>query len=62
MHHKRKRSKNGRAGCLMCKPHKMNGYKHKTKAHKGLGKVGFSKLKKLFLSVIDLNETNRRED
>jgi len=46
----------------MCKPHKMNGYKHKTKAHKGLGKVGFSKLKKLFLSVIDLNETNRRED
>jgi len=22
MHHKRKRPKSGRAGCLMCKPHK----------------------------------------
>jgi hypothetical protein len=25
MHHKRKRPKNRRAGCLMCKPHKVNG-------------------------------------
>jgi hypothetical protein len=25
MNHKRKRSKNARRGCLMCKPHKMNG-------------------------------------
>ena len=25
MHHKRKRPKNARAGCLMCKPHKGNG-------------------------------------
>lgn len=25
MHHKRKRPKNRRAGCLMCKPHKANG-------------------------------------
>ena len=25
-HHKRRRPKNRRAGCLMCKPHKMNGY------------------------------------
>jgi hypothetical protein len=25
MNHKRKRSKNRRAGCLVCKPHKMNG-------------------------------------
>ena len=24
-HHKRHRPKNRRAGCLMCKPHKMNG-------------------------------------
>ena len=24
-HHKRKRPKNRRAGCLYCKPHKMNG-------------------------------------
>lgn len=25
MHHKRRRPKNRRAGCLSCKPHKMNG-------------------------------------
>ncbi len=25
MHHKRKKSKNQRAGCLMCKPWKVNG-------------------------------------
>ena len=25
MHHKRRRPKNRRAGCLLCKPHKMNG-------------------------------------
>ena len=24
-HHKRRRPKNTRAGCLLCKPHKMNG-------------------------------------
>jgi hypothetical protein len=27
MNHKRGRPKNRRAGCLMCKPHKMNGLK-----------------------------------
>ena len=26
MHHKRGKAKNRRAGCLLCKPHKMNGY------------------------------------
>ena len=26
-HHKRRRPKNVRAGCLLCKPHKMNGWK-----------------------------------
>ena len=25
MNHKRKRAKNARAGCLLCKPHKANG-------------------------------------
>lgn len=30
-HHKRKKHKNARAGCLMCKPHKMNGYPKKFK-------------------------------
>lgn len=28
-HHKRKKPKNARAGCLMCKPWKMNGAKKK---------------------------------
>jgi hypothetical protein len=28
MHHKRGRPKNRRAGCLLCKPHKMNGWGH----------------------------------
>lgn len=29
MNHKRKRPKNARAGCLMCKPHKANGAKNR---------------------------------
>ena len=29
MHHKRKRAKNQRAGCLMCKPWKVNGAKRR---------------------------------
>jgi len=28
MKHKRKRPKDRRAGCLLCKPHKSNGFKH----------------------------------
>jgi hypothetical protein len=28
-HHKRGRAKNQRAGCLLCKPHKMNGVKRR---------------------------------
>jgi hypothetical protein len=30
MHHKRKRPKNRRAGCLMCKPQKANGADRRT--------------------------------
>lgn len=32
MNHKRRRPKNRRAGCLYCKPHKMNGAKNKDRA------------------------------
>ena len=32
MHHKRRRPKNRRAGCLFCKPHKGNGSKHVERA------------------------------
>jgi hypothetical protein len=40
MHHKRKRSKNARAGCLLCKPNKMNGWvKHRELGHCGFGKL-----------------------
>lgn len=28
MHHKRKKPKSSRSGCLMCKPHKANGCGH----------------------------------
>jgi hypothetical protein len=42
MNFKRKRAKNQRAGCLRCKPHKMNGAKgemRKTKIRGVKGKV-----------------------
>lgn len=39
MNHKRKRPKNRRAGCLMCKPNKMNGWNKKNYAHTGFGKL-----------------------
>lgn len=32
MNHKRKRPKNRRAGCLLCKPHKANGSKGRTES------------------------------
>lgn len=56
MNHKRGRAKNQRAGCLMCKPHKMNGYGHTSRPHKGLNKTGFSKLRDAFLSLVDLKD------
>ena len=39
MNHKRKNTKNQRAGCLMCKPNKMNGWPEKELGHKGFGKL-----------------------
>jgi len=40
-HHKRKKAKNQRAGCLMCKPNKMNGWsKDKPEVlHRGFGAI-----------------------
>ena len=47
MNHKRKRPQNRRAGCLMCKPHKMNGVV-KTYHVRGLKAVtGRNQLKQL---------------
>ena len=51
MNFKRKRPKNARAGCLMCKPNKMNGV-NKDK----LGHTGWSKLKNTILAKLDLKE------
>lgn len=40
MNHKRGKPKNSRAGCLMCKPNKMNGWtKHTRLGHTGFGKI-----------------------
>jgi hypothetical protein len=33
MHHKKKKPKNQRAGCLMCKPHKINGVDKRSKSN-----------------------------
>jgi hypothetical protein len=41
MNHKKKKPKNARAGCLMCKPNKMNGWNKEDK----LGHVGFGKIR-----------------
>lgn len=39
MHHKRKRAPNRRAGCGMCKPHKMSGFSETKVSKKGFGNV-----------------------
>jgi hypothetical protein len=39
MNHKRKKPKNSRAGCLMCKPNKMNGVNKDILGHTGFGKL-----------------------
>ena len=49
MNHKRKRSKQSRAGCLMCKPNKLGkGMENK------LGHCGFGKLRKEMAANHDL--------
>ena len=50
MNHKRKKPKNGRAGCLMCKPNKMNGWSKRT----DLGHTGFGKIKQWIHSNADI--------
>lgn len=49
MHHKRGKPKNARAGCLMCKPNKQNGWAK----HVKLGHTGFGNIRKQILSDID---------
>lgn len=39
MHHKKRKAKNARAGCLMCKPNKVNGANKQRLGHAGFGKL-----------------------
>lgn len=39
MHHKRKRPKPSRAGCLLCKPNKLGKGMEKKLGHRGFGKL-----------------------
>ena len=39
MNFKRRRPKNCRSGCLMCKPNKANGAKKDDLGHRGFGKL-----------------------
>lgn len=39
MHHKRGKPKKARAGCLMCKPNKANGWPKLKLGHSGFGKL-----------------------
>ncbi len=39
MHHKRRRPKSRRAGCLLCKPNKMSGWPKRKLGHSGFGKL-----------------------
>ena len=48
MNHKRGKRKNARAGCLLCKPNKMNGWNKDR-----LGHTGFGKLKKVLIAKKD---------
>jgi len=50
MNHKRKRPKNARAGCLLCKPNKMNGAGNPLE----LGHAGFGKLRREAAAQADL--------
>lgn len=55
MNHKRGRPKNRRAGCLMCKPNKVNG----AKQNRGLqaqGHRGFSAQRKRYFAGLDMLE------
>lgn len=51
MNHKKKRAKNQRAGCLLCKPNKMNGWNKDM-----LGHTGFSKLAKSIAAKEEIKE------
>ena len=56
MNYKRKRHKAARAGCLMCKPHKIAHKRNQRKCYNKLNKQGFSSLKSEYFSKKDMND------
>lgn len=56
MHHKRKRPKNARSGCLMCKGNKCNGAKN-ARGKGVLGHYGFGKLRDAYHAAVDMNDS-----
>jgi hypothetical protein len=52
MHHKKKKAKNARAGCLMCKCNKVNGFNK----HTQLGHCGWSKIRDYIASEQDMKD------
>ena len=57
MHHKRGKPKKARAGCLLCKPHKLNG-ENKLAA---VSKTGFAKIRADRNSRQDMREATENE-
>jgi hypothetical protein len=53
MHHKRKKPKNARAGCLMCKSHKMNGYCNRNK------NMRFGNLRRYQATLVEPKDTDK---
>lgn len=59
MNHKRGKPKNARSGCLMCKPHKMNGAGgRKLKVNK----TGFGKLRREIAARSELKNSSQGKD
>jgi hypothetical protein len=54
MNHKRKRPKQRRAGCLMCKPNKMGKGLENKLMHKGFGKIKGEYHQKIDLELAEL--------
>lgn len=55
MNHKRGRPKNRRAGCLLCKPNKMNAWKN-GRGKGVLGHTGFGKIRAEYHARLDIKE------
>lgn len=53
MNHKRKKPRNARAGCKLCKPNKANGAKKYELGHKGFGKLRKERAARDDLSRVD---------